>query len=114
MYQGIVQGNLGGAFGNMVQAQNFQGFGGFQGGMNNGLQQNLSQFGANVSNLGVGGGFVGMTGGSGSALSYGHGSITRPSVRSLLGQRLNFETLNERKAAAAPTGAILIVIASLQ
>ena len=102
MYQGVVAGNLGGGVGMMGQfGGGFQGGGGFAGG--NTLQQNLAGNGANVqsaANLGVGGGFAGMT--VGTIYNYGYGSITRPSVRALMGQRLNYESLRDR--ASMPTG----------
>jgi hypothetical protein len=97
MYQGVSSGNLSGAAA-------FQGFGGFQGGF--GGLPGLPGAGQGGLNLGVGGGFLGTTGGqvgmTGGSYPLHAGGITRPSVRSLMGQRLNFESLNERKKGAIP------------
>jgi hypothetical protein len=86
VYQAPMAGMMGGAFG----------FGQFgqQGG--NGFGQ--AGFGGGGNNLGVGGGVLGATGG-GFAIGNGYGGITRPSVRSLLGGRLDHESYRTRLAA---------------
>ena len=95
MYQGPAQQQMGGALGNGG------GFGGGQGGGSGGQGGFGSQFG----NLGAGGGFGGGFGGFG---NYSNG-LTRPSVRNLLGYRLDLESYRARATApSAPAGASIL------
>lgn len=57
-------------------------------------------FQGGMQNLGVGGGVLGVTGAqpqSGFGIQGGYGGITRPSVRSLLGQRPDYDAVRNRK-----------------
>ncbi|MBY0457621.1 MAG: DUF4139 domain-containing protein, partial [Gemmataceae bacterium] len=86
------------------------GAGGFGGGMFGQLG-----FQGGMQNLGVGGGVLGVTGAqpqSGFGIQGGYGGISRPSVRSLLGQRPDYDSVRNRKpseekphAPADPTAA---------
>lgn len=99
VYQGPAQGMMGGGFGNLgngvAQGGGQGGFGGGQGGFGGGR------------NLGVGGGALGNSGGNlggqfgvqGGAFGQYSNVLARPSVRSLLGNRLDHESYRARVAA---------------
>ncbi len=98
VYQGVAMQQLGGNMG--FGGGQMGGFGGGQGGFGG----QLGQVG-NQGNLGVGGGIAGMVGmpmrgGYAPHMSLGgYGGIGRPSVRSLLGDRLDYDTRTNRLAA---------------
>ena len=88
VYQGPALQMMGGNFGFGGQG----GFGGGQGGFGGGQLGGLGGQGGG-GNLGVGGGVFGMYGVAGGGYS---NSLTRPSVRSLLGERLDLESYTKR------------------
>lgn len=105
VYQGVAMSQLGGAMG---FGGGFGGQFGIQGGFGGGA---LGQVG-NQGNLGVGGGIAGIGGVSAIHGRYaphmslgGYGGIGRPSVRSLLGERLDYDTRTNRLSAPPEPGA---------
>lgn len=100
VYQGVAMQQLGG---NM-------GFGGGQFGIQGGFSGGFG--GGQFGNLGVGGGIAGMGGVATIHGRYaphmslgGYGGIGRPSVRSLLGERLDYDTRTNRLSAPPEPGA---------
>ena len=101
---GGVLGNLGGALG--IQGGGQGGFGGGQGGFGGG-QGGGGGFSGN--NLGVGGGVLGQYGIQGGGFGNYSNGLARPSVRSLLGNRIDHATYRSRATTpSAPAGASML------
>ncbi len=104
MYQGPAQQQMGGALGN-GGGFGGQGGGGAQLGIQGGGQGGFGGGGSQFGNLGAGGGFGGGFGGFG---NYSNG-LARPSVRSLLGNRIDHDSYRARATApSAPAGASML------